>query len=89
MNLDAKKLAMSFGSVAAVLWAVCSLLVALMPGPMMSLTAHMFHGNMEGFSWTLTWAGFFVGLVSWTVWAAVAGWLIGWSYNRFTSSRVP
>lgn len=88
MNLDAKSLAMSFGSVTAVLWATCSVLVALMPGPMMSITAHMFHSDMGGFSWTLTWTGFFIGLVSWTVWAAVAGWLIGWAYNRFASSNV-
>lgn len=85
MNLDAKSLAMSFGSVTVVIWSACSLLVALMPGPMISMSAHMFHSDMAGFSWTLTWAGFFIGLVAWTVWAAVAGWLIGWTYNRFAT----
>ena len=85
MNLSAKSLAMSFASATAVLWAACSLLVALLPGPMMAMTAHMFHSDMAGFSWTLTWTGFFMGLVAWTLWAAVAGWLIAWTYNRFTS----
>ena len=85
MNLNAKSLAMSFASVAAVLWVACSVLVALLPGPMMSMTAHMFHSDMSGLSWTLTWTGFFIGLVAWTLWAAVAGWLIAWTYNRFTS----
>ncbi len=85
MNLNAKSLAMSFASVTAVLWVACSLLVALLPGLMMSMTAHMLHSDMTGFSWTLTWTGFFMGLVAWTLWAAVAGWLIAWAYNRLTS----
>lgn len=85
MSLDAKILAMSFGSTTVVLWMVCSVLVVLMPGPTMSMAAHMLHGDMAEFSWTLTWTGFFIGLVSWTVCAAAAGWLIGWFYNRFTT----
>ena len=85
MNLNAKSLAMSFVSVSAFIWIACSLLVALLPGPMMSMTAHMFHSDLAGFSWTLTWTGFVVGLVAWTLWAAVAGWLTAWTYNRFHS----
>ena len=82
MKLDANKLALSFGGAAIVLWVICSALVALLAGPMMSMTGHMLHANMEGLSWTLTLAGFFVGLISWTVWAGLAGWLVGWLYNR-------
>ena len=26
--------------------------------------------------------------LSWTVWATVASWLIGWAYNRFAASNV-
>ena len=84
MTLDASRLAMAFGFATALLWIICSALVALMPGPTMAMTGHMFHGNMEGFSWTLTWPGFLIGLVSWVISAAAAGWLIGWSYNRLT-----
>ena len=87
MNLDAKSLAMSFGCVTAALWVACSLLVALMPGPMMSMTAHMFHSDMADSSWALTWPGFFLGLVAWAVWAAVAGWLVAWTYNRFVTTN--
>ena len=82
MKLDANKLALSFGSAAIFLWVICSALVALLAGPMMSMTGHMLHADMGGLNWTLTIAGFLVGLVSWTVWAALAGWLIGWFYNH-------
>ena len=87
MNLDAKSLAMSFGIVTAALWTICSVLVALMPGPTMTVMAHMLHGDAAEFSWTMTWTGFFIGLVSWTLSAAAAGWLIGWFYNRFAYLR--
>ncbi len=86
MKLDQKKLALSFGGTTAVLWIVCSALVAMIPGPTGKLMGHMLHGNLGGFSWTLTWAGFFIGLVSWVLWAAAAGWLVGWSYNRLGES---
>ena len=86
MSLDANRLAMSVGIATAVLWIVCSASVALMPGVMMGITGHMFHASMEGISWTLTWAGFLIGLVAWVVSAVVAGWLIGWFYNRLGRS---
>ena len=86
MNLDANRLAISFGLTTAVLWVICSALVALVPGAMMGMTGHMFHATMAGISWTLTWAGFLIGLVAWVVSAVVAGWLIGWFYNRLGRS---
>ncbi len=86
MNLDEKKLALSLGGTTAVLWIICSALVALFPGPTGILMGHMLHGNLEDFSWTLTWAGFFIGLITWVLTAAAAGWLVGWSYNRLGRS---
>ena len=82
MKLDANRLAVSFGITTAVLWVICSTAVALLPGSMMTMTGHMLHANVAGFSWTMTWIGFVIGLVSWTIWASLAGWLIGWCYNR-------
>lgn len=86
MNLDEKRLALSLGGATAVVWIICSALVALIPGPMGTLTGHMLHGNLENFGWTLTWAGFFIGLVTWALWAVAAGWLVARFYNRFGSS---
>jgi hypothetical protein len=86
VTLNANKLAMSFGISTAILWIICSAMVAVMPGPMMSITGHMYHANLEALEWTLTLAGFVIGLVGWVVSAAAAGWLIGWSYNRLEGS---
>jgi hypothetical protein len=84
VTFDPNRLAISFGIATALLWITCSAMVALMPGLMMSITGHMFHANMEDVGWTLTLAGFFIGLVAWVVSAAATGWLIGWSYNRLS-----
>jgi len=83
MKIDTGRLALSLGGATAVLWTICSALVAIQPALTMSITAHMIHANMDGFGWTLTLAGFFIGLIAWTLCAAVTGWLIGWIYNYF------
>ena len=62
MKLDQKNLALSFGGTTAVLWTICTALLALIPGPTGILMGHMVHGSLDGLSWTLTWAGFFIGL---------------------------
>lgn len=81
MKLDAGRLAIALGATTAILWVICSALVALFSGGMMTMTGHMLHMDATTFSWTLTFTGFLVGLVSWTICAVVAGFLIGWIYN--------
>ena len=81
MKLDAGRLAIAMGGTTAILWIVCSALVALFSGTMTTMTGHMLHIDASVFPWHLTFPGFLMGLVSWTVCAAVAGWLVGWIYN--------
>ena len=81
MKLDAGRLAIALGGATAILWVICSALVALFSGGMMTMTGHMLHMDATGFAWTLTFSGALIGLVLWSVCAAVAGWLIGWLYN--------
>ena len=81
MKLDTGRLAMALGGTTAIFWTVCSALVALFSGPTMTMTGHMFHLDVAEHSWSLTFFGFFIGLLSWTVCAAIAGWLIGSIYN--------
>lgn len=87
VTISARRLAIAFGIAAAILWIFCSALIALIPGPMMSITGHMFHANMGDIGWTLTLVGFVIGLVAWVVCAAATGWLIGWLYNRVERSN--
>lgn len=86
MKIDASRLAYALGGTTAILWIVCSIFVALFPGSMMSMTGSMLHANPQAFGWSLTLTGFFMGLVCWTMWAAVTGWLIGGIYNRLLQS---
>ena len=87
MKLDAKGLALAIAIVTTVLWVLCSAFVAMAPGPAMGITGHMVHADLSEFYWSLTWGGFFVGLVSWTITAAITAWLIAWTYNRLGSSK--
>jgi len=84
MKLDANRLGISLGGATALIWIICSTLVAILPSPMMLITGHMLHANMQDLGWTLTLAGFFVGLVSWTICGTATGWLIAKIYNRLT-----
>lgn len=81
MKLDAMKLGIAAVLTTAVVWTVCTALVALLPGSMMGLSGHMVHADLATFAWSLTWTGYFVGLALWSVSAGIAGWLFGTFYN--------
>ena len=83
MKLDPKALALASATTSAVLWIVCSILVALLPGMMMNMTGDMVHTNMGQMSWSLNFVGFSVGLLVWAALFGVTGWLIAVFYNRF------
>ena len=81
MDLNSTKIGLAAACTAGVLWLICSVLVIMLPGEMMFMSGHMVHANLEDFSWTLTFTGFLVGLVAWSVIACVTGWLIATIYN--------
>lgn len=89
MKLDPKGLALAVAIVTAVLWILCSVFVSIAPGPAMGITGHMVHADLSEFTWSLSWGGVLVGLVSWTLAAAVPAWLIAWTYNRLVSPKSP
>ena len=59
-----------------VTWLICSAMVFIMPGPMMSLSSNMVHLNLAAFSWELSLSGVFMGLLGWIAMAAFIGGLI-------------
>lgn len=82
MKLDAMKLGMATGVVFALIWGLCSLLVALMPVAMMQMSGHMIHMDLGGMAWTMTGVGFVLGLILWTVLPAILVWAVASVYNR-------
>lgn len=84
--IHTKQMALAATVTTAVLWTICSAMVAAMPNAMLQLTAHMVHVDVTGFTWTLTWTGFFIGLLGWSVSAGAAGFVLAITYNRFSRS---
>ena len=82
-----KQFALACAVTAALLWSACSALVLLMPQSMMQMTAHMFHADLSQTIWTLTWLGFCIGLVSWSVFSGITGALLAVIYNRLSISE--
>ncbi len=82
MKCDANRLFVATAGAFAIIWIICSALVAILPGQMLGMSGHMIHADFAAMSWTLTWAGFVIGLVAWSVSAGITAWLIGTIYNK-------
>jgi hypothetical protein len=80
--MNVKKVTLSFALGAAILWVLCSALVALFPQHSMQMTAHMIHSDLASTHWAMTWSGFGLGLLGWVVSAGVVGALLAVIYNR-------
>lgn len=72
---------------AAVVWSICSLMVALIPESMMQMTAHMLHVNLAYMTWTLTWSGFLLGLLSWSAFSGAVGLVLALVYKRLSPKK--
>lgn len=83
MSLNNNALAMASAVTVAILWMVCSALVALLPGPAMVMTGHLLHIDLSGFEWSISIYGFVTALVCWAAIGGATGWLVATLYNRF------
>ena len=86
MLVNAKQMVFAWSIAAAILWVICSLLVALSPGPMTSMTGHMIHMDLGQASLAMSLTGFIIGLIGWVILAAGFAWLLGTIYN-YAGSR--
>lgn len=87
MKLNPTALGFSFAITAATLWTMCSLIVAIVPGFSLEMTGHMMHANLTAMTWTMTVAGFVIGLAIWSVSACIAGWLFATCYIRIAPTE--
>jgi cell division protein FtsX len=81
MRINTINFALAGAITTAILWTICSLLVWIMPGPMMNTTGSMVHMDMKGFGWMLSPMGFFWGLIGWSLFAGIFAWLLAAIYN--------
>ena len=85
MTLNANKLFLATAAVFALLWIICSALVGLAPGMMLTATGYMVHAELETFRWSLTGAGFIGGLLLWSLVPGITVWLVAAAYNRMAT----
>ncbi len=81
MRINPVAFGLASAAVAAIFWLLCSAIVGMMPGPMMNMSGHMVHANLEGMNWTLTFSGVLVGLIVWSLFAGLFGWALATIYN--------
>jgi len=84
MKIDSLKFGLASSITAAIVWIICSLLIWIMPGPMMNMTTNLFHMEMGKSGFVLTPIGVIWGLVGWSLFAGIFAWILGTIYNLLT-----
>jgi len=85
MRLDARAFGTAAGTVAAVLFTICALAVAVAPEPTTALASYLIHMDLSGMTRSLTFGRFVGGLVIWTLGTAVTFGGVAGIYNRLAS----
>lgn len=67
MRLDARAFGMAAGTVAAMLFTICAVAVAVAPEPTTGLGSYMIHMDLSGMTRSMTVSRFLGGLVIWTL----------------------
>lgn len=86
MKLTKKSLANALGLTIAIVWAVCSVFVALLPDFSMVVTKWWMHGmdiTLLG-NWNLNLANFLLGGITLAISGWLFGYVLGWSLEYFS-----
>jgi hypothetical protein len=81
MKINPLYFGLSSAITSAILWILCSLIVFLMPNPMMNMSGHMVHANLNNMNWTFTFTGVLTGLIAWSLFAGIFGWILAFTYD--------
>lgn len=85
MRFDARAFGMAAGIVAAVLFTICALAVAVAPAPTSALAGYLTHMNLSGMTRTVTLGSFVGGLIIWTLGTAIVFGSAAAIYNRLVA----
>lgn len=81
MKLNIRAVAIAEAAVAGILFILCRLIFTLAPNTTLATTKYLFHTDWSGIALPVTWGGFFLGFVVFTVFVAVVGAAWAWLYN--------
>lgn len=82
MKLNPMKFALASSISASILWLICSVLVMIMPGMMMSMSGDMVHMELNDMGWHLSLSGVIFGMMGWSIIVGTMGWILASIYNR-------
>jgi len=81
MRLDARAFGAAAGMVAAALFTICALAVAVVPDQTTELASYLVHMDLSGMTRTMTFGRFIGGLVIWTLGTGVTFGAVAEIYN--------
>ena len=81
MRLDARAFGAAAGMVAAALFTICALAVAVVPDQTTGLASYLIHMDLSGMTRTMTFGRFIGGLVIWTLGTGVTFGAVAEVYN--------
>lgn len=84
MKIKEMALANALGLVGALYYIVCYLVASFAPDIYKAIAVTWFHMMDISSLWKSAPDGLVIGIVSFTIVSWVTGWLIAWTYNRFT-----
>ena len=83
MRIDSRAFGLAAGSMAAVLFTLCAVAVAVAPSATTALASTLIHLDLSGMARTITLASFFSGLICWTLGSGLVFYGLGGLYNRY------
>ena len=88
MKLDVRAAALAAGSIAALLYALCTAFCALVPeSTLVSLTTPFLHIDITGLYRQVTWGTFVIGLLGYGLGTAIVAGMTAWLYNRLARAE--
>ena len=82
MKLNSIKFGIACAVSASILWLICTLLVMVMPGVMMTMSGDMVHMQLSDMEWQISLSGVILGMVGWFMIAGAMGGASAVIYNR-------
>jgi len=89
MKLDVRAATVSAGSIAALVYALCTAFCVLVPeSTLVDVTTVFFHIDVTGLYRQITWGSFIASLLGWGLGTGVLAGAMAWLYNRLARAAV-
>lgn len=82
MKLKISAFAGATAIITAVVFSLCSLLIAVAPEATYSASSFLFHTDLTSLAYPMNWGVFFGGLAAWVIGMAITSAALAWTYNR-------